>query len=71
MIIKINASTQYEVVTAEKINGQIIAIRADGTEIAIGGDLKNIEVIDGEIIEEPDAVSTDYIPRDGTNIRNN
>lgn len=53
MIIKINESLQYEAESALMVNGQIIAVRADGTEITIGGDLTNIEVIGGEIVSEP------------------
>lgn len=53
MIIKVNEATRYEVETAKKEGGQIIAARADGSQIVIGGDLENIEVIGGEIAEEP------------------
>ena len=53
MIIKVNEATRYEVETAKKEGGQIIAARADGSKIVIGGDLQSIEVIGGEIAEEP------------------
>lgn len=53
MILKINESLQYEVESAVMADGQIIAVRTDGTNITIGGDLENIEVIGGEIVSEP------------------
>ena len=49
MIIKVNEATRYEVETAKKVGGQIVATRADGSKIVIGGDLQSIEVIGGEI----------------------
>ena len=49
MIIKIFNQTQYEVESAKMIAGRIVSVRADGTEIIIGGDLSDVEVIGGEI----------------------
>lgn len=55
MIIKLSDSLQYEVVSAQKVDGKIVAIREDGTEIVMGGDLSIVEVIGGELemVAEP------------------